>query len=317
MSMYKWIRSFLLILVLMITFSNEKGNALTNVDMIVENLMTKIDCNCGCGLNLKNCQRDDPTCTTRPEIIEQIKRLIQEGKKEEEIIKSLVTPAGKAINQARKEGKYLFLFFYEEGSDDCEKMSKVIKKAKKRWAKKAKFFNININGKREKEIIAKYGAYQAPLIVVIAPNGVVTRGFPGVVGLKELEEAFVSPKMTEILKALQNRKVIFLCVQNEDTKYAKEVLKTVNEVAEVLGDSVKVVKVDPLDSQEEELLKQIKVEPKVETTITMVISQSGTVGEKFTGKVSNLDLFKAFQKVVAQRSGCGGSGSGPGGSTCE
>lgn len=309
----------LLIFTLLFTCRGAEAQA-GDIEPLVKRLMSSIDCTCGCGMTLEVCEREDPTCTTRPQIISRIERLAQEGMKEEEIVKGLevgITPAEKAIDKAKRENKFLFLLFYEKGSDDSDRMLEVIKKAEKKWEDKANFFNVDINDKEEKDVLQRFGIYQAPVTLVMAPNGVIIGGLPGVVGLEELGKAFVSPKMAQIVQALQQRKVTFLCIQNDETKYAKEVQKVVDEVAEVLGKSVKVVRVDPVDKKEEELLRQIRVEPNITEAITIVIAQTGLVGDRFVGKITNRELFAAFQKVLVSRSGCGGMGSGSGGGTCE
>jgi hypothetical protein len=88
-------------------------------------------------------------------------------------------------------------------------------------------------------------------------------------------------------------------------------------VGEILRTSVRIVHLDPTNREEEPLLKMLKVDKDENESITYVVSQSGQIGSRFKGPVSRKDLFMAFQKVLAARSGCGGSGSGPGGTTCK
>ena len=114
-----------------------------------------------------------------------------------------------------------------------------------------------------------------------------------------------------------HKRVIFLTVQDSGWKNATSVRKTVSGVGEILRNSVRVFNVDPGDAGEEPLLRTLKVDKGKNQSITYVISQSGQIGSRFEGPVSRKDLFMAFQKVLTARSGCGGSGSGPGGNTCK
>ncbi len=216
------------------------------------------------------------------------------------------------IARAKKENKILFLFFYEKGSDQCDRMSKILKKAKSKWSHKAKFSSIDINDNKEKEIVLKYRIWRAPVTLVMTPRGFIITGFSGVVELEDLEKAFVSPKMIEIIEGLQERKVIFLLIQNKSTKYANENLKTVNDVAEVLKKSIRVIKVNPKDNKEKKLLSQVNVNPNISKSTIVVISQSGSVGDRLEGKTTKKELFLSFKKILAQKSGCG-SGGGCGG----
>ena len=236
--------------------------------------------------------------------------LLSETEAITEVLKGGRTPAEKAIRLAREENKSVFLFFYKKGEEKSERMTKIIKEAEDRWSEEADFIRIDVNEGKEKEIISQYGIRRTPMTLVMASNGVIVAGFPKVVSLDDLEKAFVSPRTIEILGGLQQRKVIFLNVRDEDTQYAKENTKVLEEVAEVLGKSVKVVEVNPRDKSEEKLLKQIGVEPDITNSIVMVISQTGRMGDSFEGKVTNKQLFTAFKKVLAQKSGCGSGGSG-------
>lgn len=222
-----------------------------------------------------------------------------------------------AVAQEKKEGKFQFLFFYEKGSDKSDRMGKVIKQAKDKWSHKASFRSIDINDSKERELIWKYGISRAPVTLVMAPNGVVVGGFPGVVGLDKLKQAFVSPKTIQIVGGLQQKKTIFLSIQNADTAYAQENTKAVNNIAEVLGKAVKIIEINPRDEQEASLLKQLKVKPDTTDSVTIVLAQGGVIVDRFDRKVTNKELFASFKKVLAQKSGCGSGPAGASGGGCR
>jgi hypothetical protein len=145
----------------------------------------------------------------------------------------------------------------------------------------------------------------------------VVREFREEITLERLESAFVTPVMAQILRGLQDRRVIFLTVQTPDWKNAAGVTKTVSGVGEILRNSVRIFHLDPTNGEEKALLEILKVDNDQNQSLTYVVSQSGRIGSRLEGPVSRKDLFLAFQKVLAARSGCGGSGSGPGGNTCK
>jgi hypothetical protein len=151
----------------------------------------------------------------------------------------------------------------------------------------------------------------------MAPNGVVVREFKKNITTESLESAFVTPAMAQVLRGLQDRRVIFLTVMAEDWKNASPVQSTVSSVGEILRNSVRIIHVDPTNKEEKPMLNILKVDNGQNQSLTYVVSQSGLIGSRFEGPVSRKDLFMAFQKVLATRSGCGGSGSGPGGTSCK
>lgn len=282
------------------------------------NLLSVAGCPCGCDMTLTVCEREMSTCATRPEIIEEIKLLAVKHKIEEKILKNLgvsMSPVERAI-AAAAEDKYVFLYFDKKGSRDSKKMARVIEKAKKRWAARASFVNIDIDAPQEREIINRFRIRKVPLTLVIAPNGAITAGFPGVVDLEVLERGFVSPKMTEVLKAIQKEKTIFLCVLNSQTSYSEEVLKAANEATRMLGGIAELIEIDPKDKREELLLSQLRVSPDADTSTTFVIAPTGIIVDKFAGRITKRDLFDSFQKILAMKSGCG-SPTVTGGSACQ
>lgn len=306
-----------IMLILVLAFSSIRAEepAESGTMPVNEKLLGRIKCRCDCDMTLDVCEKDDPYCAVRPLLVRRMEKLIQDEVAEEKIIESVeqeeISPARKAICRAGRENRFLFLFFYEKGSDKSDRMAKVIEEARGRFNDRVDVVKIDINDGREIDIIREYRIWQAPITLVMAPNGIITAGSDESVTLEELEQALISPTTVKVIGALQQHRVIFLLVQNKDTAYSKENLKTVHDVADILRKSVRVIEVDPRDKEEESFLRQIEVKPHISHSITLVISPTGGIGDRFKGKVTNKDLFASFKKVIAQKSGCG-SGCGGG-----
>jgi hypothetical protein len=219
--------------------------------------------------------------------------------------------------EARLQDRHAILFFYQQGCGECDEAKAVLEEGSEIWGEQVRVSQVDINKKDNDKISQEFGIYSTPTLLVIAPNGVVTREFRKNITIERLENSFVSPAMARILRGLQDKRVIFLTIHDADWKDASSVEKTVSKAGEILRTSVRIVHIDPTDEEEKPLLKMLKVDNSQRQSLTYVLSQSGKMGGRFEGPVSRKDLFIAFQKVLAARSGCGGSGSGPGGSTCE
>lgn len=245
--------------------------------------------------------------------------------------KALFSRAEKAIAQAKKENKYLVIYFYEgkkssnkianiigffKGENSSDKITKIMEKAKKEWSKKANFIKIEVRDSKEREVVRKCGVTQVPFTAVIAPNGAITARFPGIADLEILQKGFVSPKLAQLLKAVQAGNIVFLCLTNKNTKYGSEVLKTAKQAVSRLSGIVELIKINPEDKREISLLKQIKVLPDLNIATTLVIAPTGIIVEKFTGRMTQRDLFNSFQKILAMDSGCGAP-TATGGSACD
>jgi hypothetical protein len=228
-----------------------------------------------------------------------------------------MNPAKEQIMEARLQDRYAILFFSQKGSQACEEIRHVLGEGKRLWGDEVIISEVDIDKKENNDIREEFRIYSAPRVLVFAPNGVIVSEFKENITTDRLEGAFVTPATAQILRGLQDKRVIFLTVQDSGWKNATSVRKTVSGVGEILRNSVRVFNVDPGDAGEEPLLRTLKVDKGKNQSITYVISQSGQIGSRFEGPVSRKDLFMAFQKVLTARSGCGGSGSGPGGNTCK
>lgn len=227
----------------------------------------------------------------------------------------LFSRAEKAIARAKKENKYLVIYFYgREGS--YRRIIRIMEKAKKKREKKVNFIEIEVTDPKEKEVVRKCVVTRVPFTAVIAPNGAITARFPGIAELETLEKGFVSPKMAELLKSVQKGNIVFFCLINENTKYGRQVLETAKEAVNKLSGIAELIDIDPEDRREISLLRRINISPDIDVATTLVIAPTGIIVEKFTGKITQRDLFDSFQKILAMDSGCKES-TVTGGSACD
>lgn len=224
--------------------------------------------------------------------------------------------AASALDAAARSGKYLLVFFWKENDRQTQTMYGVFKSATAKMAQSADAINVNTKDAREKAIVEKFGVDRAPmpLLLALAPNGAVTKAFP--INFTEeqlLREAFVSRGMAECLKALQDRKLVVLCVQNQHTQYAQVALQAATgfQSNARFAEAAEVVTVDPADRKEAELLSSFDVSPTTQSAVTVVLAPPGRTVAKFSGRVSKEDI---VAKVSAAQSGCCPGGQcGPGG----
>jgi hypothetical protein len=216
-----------------------------------------------------------------------------------------------AIERAAKAGKYLFVFFRRSDDGQSRKMRGVLDAAMKKVADRAESVVIDVSDSREKEIVAKFGVDRAPmpLVVVLAPNGAITGGFPVRFEEKQLTEAFVGPSTAKVLKGLQGGKLVFVCAQNARTTSNAQAMRGVKSFAAdaQYAKSTQIVTVDPTDAAEAKFLGQIKIDPKIKQATTVLLAPPGTIVGTFEGATEK-------SKLVAAMKACGVS-CGPSGRT--
>ncbi|MDD2714938.1 MAG: hypothetical protein PHW04_03470 [Candidatus Wallbacteria bacterium] len=222
-------------------------------------------------------------------------------------------PGMAAVQKASSAGKYLFAFFFSEDTDEVKRLREVFLTAAKTAADRANSVEINIKDSAEISVVKKFGVDRAPmpLVLVLAPNGAVTGGFPTKFNSEQILGSFVSPCMEKCLKALQDQKLVLLSVHNSKTKSNDAAMKGVSDfISDPLYSAATVnIILDPADTREISFMTQLKIEYKGGEAVTVFLGPPGAVIAAFPGATDKDMLVKA---LTAAMSSCG-SGCGSGG----
>ena len=219
-----------------------------------------------------------------------------------------------AMARAAAANKYLFIFFWKEKSSQADAVWNVLQPGMGRLAEWADWTSVRITDPAEKPIVERFGVDRAPmpLVLALAPNGAITKAFPVKLEESQLRAAFVSPGTELCLKALQDRKLVLLCVG--------EALPPQNRLAVPLGVGqfkadpryapvTEVILLDPREPAEKGFLKELQIDPRVGPVTVLMAPPGGVVG-KFPGSVSKEQL---VAKLATASSACPGGKCGPNG----
>ena len=218
-----------------------------------------------------------------------------------------------AMRRASEANKYLFAFFYEKDDEATRSARKSLETSLKNITPTPEMVAVDRTVAGEKETIDKFGlgAAPMPLVLAIAPNGAVTAGMKGAeVNDSRVQDAIASPGMQQCLGALQQRKLVFVCLQNGKTLGNDAAMKGVNEMKAdpQLGASTVIVKVDPSDAKESKLMAQLQADPKAKEATTAFLAPPGMLLAKVAGATTKDGFVTALKKAS---SGCGpGAGAG-------
>lgn len=221
-----------------------------------------------------------------------------------------------AIERAAAADKYLFVFFWREKSQQADAAWGVLQSAMGKVAERAESAAINVSDPTEKPMVTKFGADRSrlPLVLAIAPNGAITKGFPTKFTEDQLSQAFVSPGTTKVLKALQSRKLVLLSVQSGSPYVQQGSLQ--RGVADFAADpryaaATEIVAIDPADPAEASFLQDLQADPRAAGPTTVLLAPPGSVVGTFNGNVTKEQLVAKL--ASAQSSCCPGGQCGPGG----
>ena len=167
----------------------------------------------------------------------------------------------------------------------------------------------------EKAVVDRFGTGRAPmpLVLAVAPCGAVTKAFTSAFDESQLRTALVSPGTQLCLKALQDRKLVLLCVVDQAGPDGAAVPAAAREFKadQRFGAASEIVLVSAGDEGEAGFLKELKVDSRVPTPFTVLLAPPGSVIGQFDGRASKDQLLAKL--AAAQSNPCAGGSCGPGG----
>ncbi len=220
-----------------------------------------------------------------------------------------------ALTKAAQNKKYLFAFFWKDKDEQTEARRKVFEAAVAKVRNRADSITVNVTNPAEKKIVEKFQVDRAPmpLVVVLAPNGAITRGFAKKFEEKDLLNAFGTPCTEKCFKALQDGRLVFLCVQNQTTKDNEAALKGVRDFQadQRFSKFTDIVMLNPADTSEARFLGDLKIDPKTSDALTIFLVPPGGILGEFKGPTQKDDLVSVLVKATSGP--CAGGACGPGG----
>jgi len=223
------------------------------------------------------------------------------------------TESASIIESAAAADKYAFIFFYADESEQTKAARVAFGKIMSRIAEEAVNLEIDTTDPAELPIVNRFNVRGAPmpLVLAVAPNGAITGGFPQKFDEAQLLGAFASPGEEKSLKALQERRLVLVSIQNGSTASNDAAMKGVQDFKADpdFAPSTVMVTVDPADPAEAGFLKALQVAPQTREAITVCLAPPGLAVARFSGGTEKEMIVTAFSTA----GGCGPNGCGPSG----
>lgn len=238
---------------------------------------------------------------------------------DESAVQSPAQPASSgtvAIEQAATARKFAFMFFWKERNGATDKAWSVLQSAMPKISEVAMVAAVQVTNPAEKELVARYDLSRTPMpcVMVISPCGAITKALSGEFSEAQLSSAIVSPCTQLCLKAIQDRKLVLLCVLDRQNARERDALP--RAAREFKDDArfraaTEVVLLDSGDAGEADFLEQLKVDPRAPRPLTVLLAPPGSVVGTFGAKATK-EQFVA-QLAAAQANPCAGGKCGPNG----
>jgi hypothetical protein len=212
------------------------------------------------------------------------------------------SPGAAAMQKAARDGKYLFVYFWKQNDQQTQSMQGVFHDATSKMSDVADAISVQITDPNNAPIVKQFGVSRAPmpLALAIAPNGAVTKGLPVSFNEKQLQEAVVSQGTATCLKALQDRKLVLLCVKHQIDSNAFQGARELAQDARFAASS-QIVTIDPADKSEQSFLQSLQVDPSDNNGVTVVLTPPGQPVAKFAEDATKAQI---VERLTATNSSC-------------
>jgi hypothetical protein len=218
-----------------------------------------------------------------------------------------------SIERAARTQRHLFVFFYKSDDQQTRTLMGVFNRAAGRVANRADAIAIMTTDPAEQGIVAKFKVDRAPmpLVLVLAPNGAITGGFHTSFTEGQLAGALVGPTEAQVLRCLQQGKLVLVCAQNGNTRFNVEAMSGVSafKADQRYSGATEIVTLDPARADTQPFLTKLGASSPVNQAATFLLAPPGSVIGQFQGPVDKNQLVVALNNAV---SGCG-AGCGAGG----
>jgi hypothetical protein len=210
------------------------------------------------------------------------------------------TNAKSAIAEASTAGKFLGLIFYEAQDAALTDLASSVATLNKSSTKKLSVYKALLSDSVNKEVAGNYGIRSGgnlPMLLVVAPNGVITGGFPKAITADQFKQSTgLSDLMLKILKPLQEYKPTLVALQNSYTKFSAESWAGVDEFVNdpQYKKFVAAIKADPSAAGSLEFVKQCQLLAPLSEATVVILLPPGKIGKVLTGKLTKADILKAL-----------------------
>ena len=208
-------------------------------------------------------------------------------------------PGYQAFTKASEADKFLILYLYSGTSESELKTSYT--NVHSALQKSLHSVSIDVHNSSASFLIDKYNLRYAPvpLVLVIAPNGAILGSFKSPFSAKQVKAIFRTPKTQQCLLAFQERKLVFISVQNKETTENTAALDGIKQFKKdnLFYKVSDVILLNPKDTSETQLLSQLKIQPDIKIAQTFLLVPPGRILGMWKGATNPNDFLKRLKSL--------------------
>lgn len=225
-----------------------------------------------------------------------------------------------SLRQASEKGRHLFVLVHDGDAEGAKTIKSKLDAALEGLGDKAESALLDKKSEADKSFVNanRLQRVPAPFVLAFAPNGLPVAGFTAAeVSKEKLQKSLASPGKQKCLKALSERKLVFVCMQNSKTKGNDASMKGVSDFASDprFAKATEVLTVDPQNSEEKIFLEELKADVVGSDASAILLAPPGSIVVQKSGATTKDEFVAAL--TAASSGGCGPSSGGCGPKGCN
>jgi hypothetical protein len=192
----------------------------------------------------------------------------------------------KVLADAARQDQHAFVLFYRGDDAATQSMHRTVQSTLAERTD-ALILPVRLDDAAESALVERFDATRTPMpaTVVLAPNGAITSVFPQRVAPQQLTASIVPPSQAACLKALQEQKIVLLCVQPEGSDEIPAGV-TAFQADPHFKDRTAVVTVTATDPTEANFLQQLAMRTDQPGCLVAFMAPPGVMLGRYNDRVT-------------------------------
>ncbi|MFV0445151.1 MAG: hypothetical protein ACK5Q5_16365 [Planctomycetaceae bacterium] len=192
------------------------------------------------------------------------------------------SPAEQQLTAAADSQQYAYLLFHRRDDEATRAMQATITAQVEKSAGKTVMVPVTIGNASEARLVKRFDATRMPMpcVMGIAPNGAVTGVYPLKVDSTQLERAVLTPKYSEMVKALQEQKIVLVCMHPAAGGTTPTGIAQFEQTPAFKG-RTHSIEVQANEAAEQRFYERMRVSPDLTATSLVVFAPPGVFVGKF------------------------------------
>lgn len=203
------------------------------------------------------------------------------------------------LEQSAQQGRFTFIVLYKSNDAATDAMVRNVKLGIAPKAGDAELTFVKITDPGEKHLVDKFGVSRAPMpmCLAIAPNGAVTGLFRKTASAADIAKAFVTPTMTRCMKAMQDGKIVLVCVQSTERTPTPLAVTDLQSDPQ-FKDRIATVSLPTNDPAEADFLAQLQIDANNSAGVgTVMLAPPGVLVGKFPPSATMSEMTAALHEA--------------------